>query len=227
MNRLKTITVSLALSLPLFACWKDPGGSDFRFQSIVSLTDMKEYIAQTLPLGTSAETIRGVFVQDGGATLIAHPTKSGVEKYIYDINFCHYYIWRWNISANYDLSGHLRQVYVNGEPVFFSASTDVFDPRSTPKGVKSKIVKMSRPRPEAYKGERTLSYILYDLDGDLQSIDDQQLIGGGPTRSDPLNMGKIHTYEVNPWRSIFNSDCTAGIVEYEGDCTAVDKAMRR
>jgi len=36
----------------------------------------------------------------GGATLVMHPSRAGVEKIIYDINPCNRYISRWNISAD-------------------------------------------------------------------------------------------------------------------------------
>lgn len=200
---------------------------DFTFESMDGLGEMHAFIQANLPVGTERQSLRNAFVESGGATLKQHPTKVGVEKYIYDINLCGYYVWRWNISADYDAAGKAKQVYVNGEPALADGETEVFDPQATKRpGTKESIVKAARARPEATKGESSLAYLLYDLDSDPATIDDQQLIGAGPTRADPLNMGKLHAYRgVDPWRSIFDSDEARAIAPYSGDCAEVDAAM--
>ena len=198
----------------------------FRFEAETSLSDMQGWVRAHLQVGSARESVRATFVDQGGATLKVHPTQTGVEKYIYDINLCSYYIWRWNISADYDPSGGLKQVYVNGEPALAGGPP----PRSLPSGPpdqKAAIFKIARPRPEAFKGESSLAAVILDRDANLQTIDDEDLIGGGPTRSDPSNMGTLHTYHVEPWRSIFDMDDAKVIVPYSGDCTAADAAMAR
>jgi hypothetical protein len=171
--------------------------------------------------------MRRTFVDDGKATLKLHPTQEAVEKYIYDINLCGYYIWRWNISADFDNSGRLVQAYLNGNPVLKDGKPKRdFKQKATP-GKKQTIYKVQRPRPEAIKGERFIAFILYDLDSDPKTIDDQSLIGAGPSRANPINMGRMITYEVEPWRSIFDFDSANRITPYAGDCTEVDAFYER
>ena len=172
--------------------------------------------------------MRRTFVNDGKATLKLHPMQKGVEKYIYDINLCSYYIWRWNISADFDSDGHLVQAYLNGNPVLKDGRPKRdFRLKATP-GKKQTIYKVQRPRPEATKGEKFLAFILYDLDSDLKTIDDQSLIGAGPSRANPINMGRMITYtEVEPWRSIFDFDHADRIAPYTGDCAEADAFHER
>ena len=193
----------------------------FHFESVVTLTDMTQLIQSTFPLGSSRGDLRHAFVDGGKATLKVHLRRAGVEKYIYDINLCDYYVWRWNISADYDAAGKLLQAYVNGEPVFASGpqKQNVKDFKGHPT-----IFKLHRARPQASKGEKELSYIVYDGDSNLQTPDDEVAIGGGPTRADPLNMGTLHMYaSVDPWRSIFDKDDAQQIVSYKGSCDGVDE----
>ena len=78
---------------------------------------------------------------------------------------------------------------------------------------------MQRARPEADRGEKSLAYMLLDLDGDLKTIEDQALLGAGPSRADPQNFGKAINYEnVDPWRSIFDNDPADFIADYAGKC---------
>jgi hypothetical protein len=198
----------------------------FRFESVASLDEMHRLIETSFPLGTPREALRQTFVTQGAATLKAYPSDPAVEKYLYDINLCSYYVWRWNISADFDAAGHLRQAYVNGEPVFASGpqKKDVKDFKT---GHQS-IYKVKRPRPEASKGENELTYILFDADSDTNTIDDELAIGGGPSRPDPANMGPLHMYSsVDPWRSIFDKDAAAQIVPYSGSCAAADELYAR
>jgi hypothetical protein len=196
----------------------------FQFASVQSTDEMRKAIETDFPLGTARAALRQRFVAEGGATPKAHPVQADTEKYIYDINLCRYYVWRWNISADFDTGGLLLQAYVNGDPVFASGPQKK-DPKSMGKAdAKAKVFKVVRPRPEASKGEKELVYILLDADGDDKTISDQILMGGGPTRADPLNMGKMHVYaNVEPWRSIFDADVANGIAEYAGDCSKADQ----
>lgn len=196
----------------------------FRFQSVDSIEAMHELIRTRLPPGTPREQLRSTFVQAGGASLFPHPAKSDVEKYVYDIDLCGYYVWRWNISADFDGRGRARQVYVNGEPVFADRPGDRFDPAAKP-GKKQVILRMSRARPQAARGESSLGYILYDLDSDLRTITDQQLLGAGPSRPHLPDMGRLRAYRVDPWRSIFDPDEVPAIASYQGDCAKVEGAM--
>ena len=87
------------------------------------------------------------------------------------------------------------------------------------------IFKVKRPRPEATKSETELASLVLDADSNLKTIDDQVLTGTGPSRSDPANLGPAHGYiNVEPWRSIFDSDNAIQVVSYQGDCTAADRA---
>jgi hypothetical protein len=84
---------------------------------------------------------------------------------------------------------------------------------------KASIYKKTRPRPEASEGETQLAYLLLDGDSDLSTTDDQVLTGAGPSRADPHDLGPVHHYvNIEPWRSIFDSDRAEHIVPYDGSC---------
>jgi hypothetical protein len=192
----------------------------FRYESFVELDDMRHFLETQYPLGSSRAVLRKAFIDDGKGTLFIHPTQTGVEKYIYDINLCRYYIWRWNISADFDATGRLLQSYVNGEPIFASG-TPKKDGRVLGKSGHASMFKVKRPRPEADLGEKELAFIVIDADGDLKTIDDQVLSGGGPTRASIATPGRLHLYsDVEPWRSIFDFDRADHIASYPGDCDA-------
>jgi hypothetical protein len=197
----------------------------FHFENIASLDDMRNYLQQ-FPLGSPRSALRHVFVDEGLATLVAHPSQPGVEKYLYDINLCRYYIWRWNISADYDNAGRLLQLYINGDPLF-AAGKQKMDSRTLAKGPHAAIYKIKRPRPEADLGEKELVFTLVDGDGDLKTTDDQVLTGGGPTRVSIAGDSKLYVYsDVEPWRSIFDSDPAKFIAAYPRDCAADIAAAR-
>lgn len=201
--------------------------SPFTFESVTTLDDMSSMIRAKFPLGTSRADLRRAFVEEGHATLKVWAGDPSVEKYIYDIDLCHYYVWRWNISADYDASGQLRQAYINGNVVFPNGNPNKIVPKVAEEGKKASIYRVQRPRPEAYKGETSLGFLLFDRDSDQRTTDDQALIGAGPSRADPTNMGKLVTYtDVDPWRSIFDFDAADRIVPYQGDCNEVDKRAR-
>ena len=199
-------------------------GTEFRFEDFVTIEEMADFLRSRLDSGSPREMLRSLFVHQGKATLVAHPTKPNVEKYLYDINLCRYYVWRWNISADYDQYGKLLQAYLNGEPIFPSRTHPKESPKVAENGGKAAIMAGQRPRPEADKGESSLAFLLYDGDADVDTTDDQLLVGAGPSRADPVNMGTMHIYkEVEPWRSIFDFDKAARIFDYDGDCEAADR----
>jgi hypothetical protein len=201
--------------------------SKFTFESVESIDDMSSLIRSKLKLGISRTDVRRMFVADGNATLKIRAGDPDVEKYIYDIDLCHYYIWRWNISADYNTRGQLRQAYINGNTVFPNGNPKKVISKIAEGGKKASIYRMQRPRPEAYKGETSLGFMLFDRDSDPKTTDDQALIGSGPSRADPMNMGRLVTYtDVDPWRSIFDFDAVEHIGPYQGDCNKVDKHIK-
>jgi hypothetical protein len=196
----------------------------FGFDSVLTLEDMSSLIHSRFPLGTSRSALRQTFVEEGHATLRIKPDAPYIEKYIFDINLCNYYIWRWNISADYDESGRLLQAYVNGNSVFQDGTPKKIISKVAKPGTKASIYQVQRPRPEAYKGEKSLAFMLFDGDSDQRSNEDQTLIGAGPSRADPTNMGKLVMYSgIDPWRSIFDFDPVDHIVAYSGSCERADK----
>lgn len=192
----------------------------FRFESVRTLEEMHQFVRTTFRTGSAKLQLRRLFVEQGDATMIEHPTVANVEKYIYDINLCDVYIWRWNISADFGDGGDLRQIYVNGEAMLDDSAQDALAPKPDKNDPSTTVYKGSRPRPEAFRGESTLSFILLDADGDLTTTYDQMLAGGGPSRADPNDLGKMHASVVIPWRSIFDSDEARTIVPFEGQCPA-------
>jgi len=202
------LLVFVALACPAY-------GEDetFHFESIRSVNDMTSYIRSHFALGASRDNVRKTFVEQGKATLVAHPTHANIEKYLYDINLCSYYIWRWNISADYDAKGNVLQVYMNDPATLTPPGSDK----------KATILKMNLPQPEAYKGEKEIDFMLIDGDSDLSTTDDQLANGIGPSFPDPANLDKTITYQnVDPWRSIFDKDAAAQIVPYADDCDKAD-----
>jgi hypothetical protein len=215
----KIHAASFALFLVLCGVRVASAESTFSFESAETLDDMSSLIRSKTPLGSSRENVRKIFVEEGRATLKVKKDDSSVEKYIYDIDLCHYYIWRWNISFDYDGTDQLRQAYVNGNTVFPHGNPKKVIPKFAEEGKKASIYRMQRPRAEAYKGESSLVFLLFDRDSDPSTTDDQALIGAGPSRADPINMGKLVTYtDVEPWRSIFDFDAADRIVPYQGNC---------
>jgi hypothetical protein len=214
-----SVVAVLILAGYLPAARADPP-KPFQYESFIDLDDMRHFLESQYPLGSSRAALRKTFVDDGKGTLVIHPTQFGVEKYIYDINLCRYYVWRWNISADYDAAGHLLQSYVNGEPIFPSG-TPKKDGRVLGSSGHASIYKVKRPRPEADLGEKELAFIVIDADSNLKTIDDQVLTGGGPTQASIATPGRLHMYsDVEPWRSIFDFDPANHIAPYPGDCAA-------
>jgi hypothetical protein len=221
---MRALALSALLLLSAHANAAD--GTPLRFEAVPSLANMSALIQQRFAPGVSRDAVRQAFVIEGHATLKVNPADANVEKYLYDINLCSYYVWRWNISADFDASGRLLQTYVNGEPVFASGPSKV-PPPTGPNGHKQAIVKGQRARPEASKGESSLAYVMYDPDIESKAPHPRFVLGAGPSKPDPLDMGKLITYtSVDPWRSIFDDDAADRIVDYTGDCAAVDQKMK-
>ena len=188
------------------ACAADP----FRFEAVDSLQDMQALAKRDFPVGTPRDQVRAAFVEQGGATLKARPKHAETEKYLYDIDLCGYYVWRWNLSADYDGKGGLKQLYVNATPVLANAP-------EPPLPTKGPFYMLSRPRPQASKGESVLKAI----------VNDQQMLltAVGPTRPNPLDMGRAVNYHGELWRSIFDADDADKIAPFAGDCAKVDAEM--
>lgn len=177
---------------------------------------MSTLVRRQFTAASTREEVRAMFVTGGGGTLVQHPRRRNVEKYLYDINLCGYYVWRWNISADYDRGGKLEQIYVNGAPELGEAPLP-----DLPK--KGPFYGLHRPRPEAYKGEKSLAAVVADRDGNPETTYDMVIMTGvGPTRADPLDMGRAINNRGEVWRSIFDSDPAAAVVPWTGDCAAVD-----
>lgn len=182
----KSNIACVALSLIVCGTTVTAAESTFTFESVVALDDTSSLVRAKLPLGTSRANVRRMFVEEGNATLKVKAGESSIEKYIYDIDLCHYYIWRWNISADYDASAQLRQAYVNGNIVFPNSNPKKVISKVVEEGKKASIYRVQRPRPEAYKGESSLGFLLFDRDSDPKTTDDQALIGAGPSRAEPI-----------------------------------------
>ncbi|WP_332767413.1 hypothetical protein [Phenylobacterium sp.] len=214
---IKAFCVGVTLAMATMAHAAEP----FRFEAETSLDDMTTLVRGRFSEPSTRDQVRAVFVGEGGATLIAHPRRANVEKYLYDINLCSYYVWRWNISADYTSGGKLKQIYVNGAPALHGARL-----AGLPK--KGPYYALMRPRPEAFKGEYSLAAIVADRDGDLNTTDDMDILTGvGPMRADPLNMGSAVNNPGEVWRSIFDLDDAKSIAAYAGDCSAVDAAVEK
>ena len=212
--------MALLATLAAGRCAAEPP-PPFRYEDVVSLDDMKALIRREDPVGTPRQAVRAAFVDQGGGTLKLHPTRLGVEKYLYDINLCRYYVWRWNISADYNSGGRLQQMYVNGEPALPDGPALLPPPKPVPGG-KGQILVIAKPRPEADKGENRLVAEVFVFAGG-----EQRLIGAGPSRADPADLGRLHVYTTEPWRSIFDTDAADRIAPYAGDCAAADAAQAR
>jgi len=195
-----------------------PAAPPFHFEDYKTLDAMRQYIEQTMPLGTSRDDFRAAFVTSGGAKSYTHPKYDQTEKYVYDINLCDLYIWRWNISADYDDSNHLVQAYVNGRSVFMAGKAARYA-RYESAGAYSKIVGMTRHVPEATKGQKYIPFTVFDGDGDTRTTSDEFATGFGPAAADPAWLSQMASYkDVELWRSIFSTDGGMKIVPYNGTC---------
>jgi hypothetical protein len=217
------------LAVLLCVVWSAAASADeaFRFETVDSLEAMTNFVHQRFVLGTPRDDLRRAFVTQGHATLMVNPADANVEKYLYDIDLCGYYVWRWNVSADFDADRRLRQAWVNGEPVFADGPQKPTPPTASA-GRRQAILKGSRERPEAIKGETSLAYVTLDPDIDARSPHARFVVGSGPSRPDPLDFGKTWSYvNVDLWRSIFDPDDADAIVPYAGNCRTVDATLKR
>lgn len=211
----------LCLFLLLLSAAPAAAADRFSYERIKSVPEMEQYIQDNLPLGTQRKEVERVFVLQGRATLKHHPEFTNVEKYLYDINLCDYYIFRWNISADYDEAGALTQMYINGNPVFAEGTKPPL-PLSKP-GAKAKITRETRDWPQASKGGKSLQYMMFDADGKDDTKSDRFIIGFGATNVDPANFGEgVRFNQVELWRSIYDDDVSNDIAAYSGSCAEAD-----
>ena len=200
-----------------------PGAASaaFKFEQFPSLDEMRTFLA-SVEIGTPREQVRAIFVNDGGAGLYVHPSRPNVEKYVYVLNLCHLYVWRWNVSANFDDKDGISQIFLNGEAVFPDGDAPRHAKDAPKPNGKGTIAKMFRPRPEANLGEDRIAFLLYDIDPTNKAIDDEFIIGAGPSRADPTDFGKMHVYnDVERWRSIFDFETAPAVIEVKSGCRPV------
>lgn len=200
--------VLLALPAPALA-------ASFRFENYPSLDAMREFIIAKFPPGTKRDAMRKAFVTEGKATIITHPARKLTEKYIYDIDLCGAFMWRWNISADFGEDGKLAQAYINGKPVHMAGEDDpLVARREFGKWRKSEARKVTRYGDKAAE----ISYFLQDTDGDLATPEDQAVSGPGFRAADPALLYEPYYYkDVFPWRSVFDMDSATFIAEHP-DC---------
>jgi hypothetical protein len=214
-SRLAVFALAAAFAAPLAGAQTE---TPFRFESVASLDAMRDFLRTQFPPGATKAMLHRTFVDEGGGSLRQHPRYANTEKVLYDINLCRLYVWRWNISADYDDQGRLLQVYMNGDPLHASGPQKK-DSKTLIQGDKGKLLRVGRPRPEASEGEKILVYLMLDGDGNTATLDDQLANGAGPSRPNPGDFGKLIVYtNVDPWRSIFDADPADRIVDYPGTC---------
>lgn len=187
--------------------------ADFRFESYPRLDDMREFIIAKLPLGTPREEVRKTFVENGKATIITHPTHKQTEKYLYDIDICGAYLWRWNISADFDDGGKLAQAYINGNPVHMSGAPDPLSIGYEALRIGAlKSKKITRPGAEKFSA---ITYSLQDSDRDFATTSDQTVSGPGYRAAMPYTFSEFYYYKnVFPWRSIFDEDASTKVTKH-------------
>ncbi|MBW8638536.1 hypothetical protein K1W69_15170 [Hoeflea sp. WL0058] len=211
---MKTIVYLTLLLLVPSIVWAKP----FDFATIVSLDDMHAELKSRFPLGADRADVYRQLSTEGGAAHYAHPDRANVEKYLYDIDLCKLHVFRWNISAHFFDNGKLTQIFVNGEAVH-AAGDEIYDPSvNYRRDAPTKVSYILQQRPEASEGENVVSYVqLEPEDGD--GTVDVTVVGGGPTRADPWNLGSVHGYPPMPrWHSIFTLDKAGAVVPYSGAC---------
>lgn len=206
---LTALCCALLLALPASAT-----AAPFRFDDHPEIDAMREFIIATLPLGTARDKVRDTFVENGKATIITHPGRKRTEKYLYDIDICGIYLWRWNISADFDDDEKLMQAYVNGKPVHMSGKPDPLAIGYNPDILhKLQSKKVSRAGADKFPD---IFYQLLDSDGDLATTGDQSVSGPGYRAAMPYTFVEPYYYKgVFPWRSIFDEDNTTATAAHK------------
>ena len=110
---LKTVpsVASLALAL-LISSGSARAAEPFDFQNYKDPLELAAYLRQTLPVGTSKESAERTLVTEGQATAYPMPFDPQTIVYLYDVNLCDKYVWRWNVNAKYDATGILEDLYL-------------------------------------------------------------------------------------------------------------------
>ena len=193
----------------------------FQFEEHPDVSDMQSYVQQNFPLGSSRSDVRRAFVDQGRATLIPRPGVPSTEKYIYEIDFCHYHVWRWNISADYDSFGKVKQIYIEGDPALSNGITPPPKVHRDP-GPTASVSKLVRDKPQAYKGDDKIYAVVIDWNTTDPANTDKDVFVGGPTRAEFPNMGTVHVYHGDLWRSIVDPDEVKYVVESKQDCSKFD-----
>ncbi|MDE1153016.1 MAG: hypothetical protein PW788_10815 [Micavibrio sp.] len=196
----------------------------FKFENYKTLDLMRDFIERTYPLGTPRAALRAAFVAQGGGKLYINPARAEIEKYVYDINLCDLYIWRWNISADFDEAGNLAQAYVNGRRVFMAGRAARYAHYESGGGGFAKMTGGTRPMPEATRGPKQIVFMIYDGDGDLKTVADQFATGFGHAAADPTRLQEAANYnDVELWRSIFSLDGADAIAPFAGACNTAKR----
>ena len=107
---------------------------------------------------------------------------------------------------------------MNGDPVHARGDSPATPESRSVAGHEQAILKGSRPRPEASKGESQLAFLMYDVDTNSNRTSDEFIMGAGPSNADPHNLGKMHTYQAERWRSIFDDEKARSVVPFTGSC---------
>jgi hypothetical protein len=216
---LRLTTLALAINIA-FAFHAHAEG--FRFESVVSLEAMHDFVKQNIPRPARRAAVRRIFVEEGRATLQVNSRWETVEKYTYNINLCRLYVWRWNISANFNKAGYLTQLFVNGERVYEDGGIQWTAEMAARTGGIRGMTVMSKPRPQADVGESSLRFLALGVDTRGFVTSDEFITGAGPTRADPMNLGTVHAYaDLERWRSIFDEEAGEPVHDYAGKCPAV------
>ncbi len=212
------LAMNVALSLAAHA-------EGFRFENVTSLEAMRDFIMQNLPRGTRRSVVRRTFVDEGSATFQLHPSPKREryhEKYTYNINLCRLYVWRWNISANFNHGKRLNQIFVNGEALFPNSEPQWTSKTASKTGLPREIEATSKPRPQADLGVSSVSFVLLRVDPHTSFLPKEFAIGVGPARADPNGLRAIHIYpDVERWRSIFDAEKDEPVHDYTGQCPSL------
>ena len=217
---MKSLVIA-CIATAFLGCLPARAAEPFTFEAHPDIADIQAYIQNNLPVGTSRSVVRSIFVDQGGATVIFRPGIKSSEKYLYDIDMCHYYLFHWNISMDYDSKDNLRQAYIQGEPVFLDQPNDG-DSHHTDPAIKVNILELVRARPQAYKGDNYIYAQVIDWNPADAGDYDKDVFVGGPTRASFPDAGHVHVYRSKLWRLIVDESSAAKTVEYQADCKSID-----
>ena len=204
------LAIGLGLLAPVVA-------QDFAFAQVTSLSQMEKFLRDNFPLGSGRAKLRSV-MEAAGARRYAHPEQQGVEKYVYDINLCDIYVWRWNISTSSAADGGLTQLFVNGDAIYSRGQQPPTVESTARNGATQQILEGHRPRPQASKGENNLAFLMFDVDSGTARVSDEFVTGAGPSNANPHDLGLMHAYLAERWRTIFDDEPAGSVAQYSGSC---------